>query len=89
MKTFELAQKESKNGRRKFVTILHEIYPDSCIDETNEAGTQYNLNGITWIESYCEAALPTITGMSLRAEFLDEDRTELCGHGSTGWSSDI
>ena len=84
MKTFELSQKESKNGRREFKLILHQIYPDSCIDEVNEVGTQYNKNGITWIESYCQEALPSIKGMSLRAEFLDEERTELCGHGSTG-----
>ena len=84
LKTFELSQKESKNGRREFKLILHQIYPDSCIDEANEVGTVYNKNGITWIESYCAEALPTIKGMSLRAEFLDEDRTELCGHGSTG-----
>lgn len=84
LKTFELSQKEYKNGRREFKLILHQIYPDSCIDEANEVGTTYNKNGITWIESYCAEALPTIKGMSLRAEFLDEDRTELCGHGSTG-----
>jgi len=63
--------------------ILHTIFPDSCVDEVNEVGTEYNLNGLTWIREYCEKALPTIKGMSLRCEFLDEDRTELCGHGYT------
>ena len=84
MKTFEVSSRKCKNGRRKFKAILHEIYPDSCVDTENECGTQYNLNGITWLRSYCEAALPTIKDMSLRVEFLDEERSEICGHGDTG-----
>ena len=84
MKTFEVSSRKCKNGRRKFKAILHEIYPDSCVDTENECGTQYNLNGITWLRSYCEAALPTIKDMSLRVEFLDEERSEVCGHGETG-----
>ncbi len=85
MKTFEIFSetKKGQNGRRKFKAILYQIYPDSCIDEANEVGTDYNLNGITWIKEYCEKALPSIKGMSLRCEFLDEERTELCGHGMT------
>ena len=84
MKTFEVSSRKCKNGRRKFKAILHEIYPDSCVDTENECGTQYNLNGITWLRSYCETALPTIKDMSLRVEFLDEERSEICGHGDTG-----
>lgn len=83
MKTFEISSRKNKNGRRKFKAILYEIFPDSCIDEENEVGTEYNENGITWIREYCEKALPSIEGMSLRCEFLDEERTELCGHGET------
>lgn len=83
MKTFEISSHKNKNGRRKFKAILYEIFPDSCIDEENEVGTQYNENGITWIREYCEKALPSIKGMSLRCEFLDEERTEICGHGET------
>ena len=83
MKTFEISKKISKNGRRHFKVILHEIYPDSCVDEVNEVGTQYNENGISWIREYCEQALPSIEGMSLRCEFLDEERTFLNGHGET------
>ncbi|MCD8290022.1 MAG: hypothetical protein LUC91_00800 [Prevotella sp.] len=81
MKIFEIC--EAKNGKRKFKAVLHEIFPDSCIDEVEEAGTLYNENGITWIEEYCKNALPTLVGKSIRCEFLDEDRTELCGHGET------
>lgn len=86
MKTFEIfseSKKKGQNGRRKFKAILYQIYPDSCIDEENQVGTQYNKNGITWIREYCEKALPSIKGMSLKCEFLDEERTELCGHGMT------
>lgn len=83
MKTFEISQKAQKNGRRKFKLVLHEIYPDSVVDKEMGIGSKYNLNGITWIREYCEKALPSIKGMSLRCEFLDEERTELCGHGET------
>lgn len=84
MKTFELSKKTSKNGRREFSAILHEIYPDDCVDQSAEEGTVYNRNGITWIREYCEAAQESIKNMSIRAEFLDDDRTEICGHGETG-----
>lgn len=87
MKTFELfnesKKKKGQNGRRKFKAILYQIYPENCIDIENEVGTQFNRNGITFIEKYCEAALPSIKGMSLRCEFLDEERSEICGHGMT------
>ncbi|MBR4589601.1 MAG: hypothetical protein IKO36_02965 [Bacteroidaceae bacterium] len=83
MKSFELSKKESKNGRRHFKVILHEIYPDSCVDEKNGIANQYNENGISWIREYCEQALSTIEGKSIRCEFLDEERTILNGHGET------
>lgn len=81
MRIIELSSKQSKNGRRKFKAILHRIFPDNCI--VDGIGTQYNENGITWIREYCENALHTIEGTSLRVEFLDEERTEICGHGET------
>lgn len=85
MKLFEVSSRKSKNGRRKFKLILHEIYPDSCIDTVNEVGTIYNENGITWIEEYCQNNLPTVKDMSLRVEFADEfNRVEILGHGETG-----
>lgn len=83
MKAFEIFSKKNKNGRRKFKVILYKIFPDSCVDEKNGVGTEYNKNGITWIRQYCEAALPSIAGMSLRCQFVDEDRTEIWGHGET------
>lgn len=83
LREFELSNKKSKNGKRWFKAILHRIYPDSCVDDVNQVGTESNLNGITWIREYCEKALPTIKGMSLRCEFIDEERTEIHGHGYT------
>lgn len=86
LKTFEIfseSKKKGQNGRRKFKIILYKIHPDNCVDEVNEVGTEYNDNGITWIKKYCKKALPSIKGMFLRCEFLDEERTELCGHGMT------
>jgi hypothetical protein len=83
MKSFELSSRSSKNGRRHFKVILHEIYPDSCVDEAEGIGKQYNENGICWIREYCEAALESIKGMSIRCEFIDDDRTEIWGHGET------
>lgn len=84
MKTFELSERKNKNGRRKFKVVLHEIYPDSCVNDAQQKGEQYNANGITWIREYCETAMPTIKDMSLRVEFLDDAKTEICGHGDTG-----
>lgn len=83
MKSFEISSKEDQNGRRHFKAILYTIYPDSCVDEVNQVGTIYNENGITWLEEYCREALPSIEGMFLRCEFLDDDRTEILGHGLT------
>lgn len=83
MKMFEISSKKNKNGRRHFKAVLYKIFPDSCVDETNQVGTMYNQNGITWIKQYCEKALPSIKGMSLRCEFTDEERTQILGHGNT------
>lgn len=89
MKRFEISSKENKNGRRKFKLILYKIFPDSCVDEVNQVGTDYNLNGITWIKEYCQNAIDSIKGMSLRCEFLDEERTQISGHGETGIKDDM
>lgn len=83
MKVFEISKKKTKNGKRSFRAILYRIYPDSCVDEKEQIGTMFNANGITWLRSPCEKALPSISGMSLRCEFTDEERTELLGHGDT------
>lgn len=91
MKTFEMfsVSKKGENGRRNFKVILYKIHPDECEDTVNGVGTEYNLNGITWLRKYCEEALPSIKGMSIRCEFLDEDRVEICGHGFTEIKDDV
>ena len=83
MKSFEMSSKEDKNGKRHFKAVLYKIHPDSCVDESNQVGTEYQKNGITWIRQYCEKALSSIEGMFLRCEFLDDERTEIHGHGLT------
>lgn len=83
MKMFEISSRKNKNGRRHFKAVLYKIFPDSCVDEVNQVGTEYNKNGITWIREYCDAALSSINGMSLRCEFTDDERTQLLGHGDT------
>lgn len=82
MKTFELSNKITKTGRRKFKQILYEIYPDECL--VNNTGTEYNQNGLTFIRKYCEKNLDTIKDMSLTVEFADDTETDIIGHGCTG-----
>lgn len=78
----EICKKQDKNGRRKFKAVLHEVFPNECIGEDG-LGVMYQDNGITWIEEYCNKALPTISGMSVRVQFLDDERTQIYGHGET------
>lgn len=88
MKMFEFNGRKRKSGRRPFKAILHEVYPDSCVE--GKTGTQFNENGICWIREYCEQNLDTINGMSLTVEFADpESQDELLGHGDTGFDSGI
>ena len=79
MLSFELSEKKKKNGRRPFKAVLHEVYPDSVIE--NNVGTQFNENGICWIEQYCKENIESAKGMSITAQFIDNDETELLGHG--------
>lgn len=84
MKTniIEICEKQDKNGRRKFKAVLHEVFPNECIGEDN-LGVMYQDNGITWIEEYCNKALSSIEGMSIRVQFLDDERIQIYGHGET------
>ena len=80
MKIIELSSKENKDGKRKIKVILHEIYKDK---------SQYNKNGITWLEEYCKNNLDSIKGTSITCEFINDERTEILGHGETGISDGI
>lgn len=81
-KTFELFERESEKGVRRFKVILHEIYPDACV--INGAGQIFNKNGITWLKEFCERSLPSLVNKSITAEFLNSEKTELHSHGQTG-----
>lgn len=82
MKIFEISSKKSKSGKRKFKAILYSIHSDDCV--IDKTGTEYNLNGITWIEEYCQNNIDSIKDMSVTVEFIDDDRVDILGHGETG-----
>ena len=82
MATFELSTKKYKSGRRPFTAVLYELQPPECV--VDDIGTQYNKNGITFLEEYAKSALDSITDMNVRAAFIDDDRTIVSGHGETG-----
>lgn len=67
-------------GRRKIKLALHEIYPDR---------TQWNRNGITYLEQYTRDNADSVKGMPLCAEFLDDDKDIPYGHGLTGSKGNI
>ena len=80
-KCFELSSKKYKNGRRKFTAVLYKLQPpESVIDGI---GTQYNKNGLTFLEEYSSAQLESIKDMSVTVSFLDEERTQILDHGFT------
>ena len=82
MAIFELSTKKYKNGRRPFTATLYELQPPECVVEN--IGTKYNKNGITFLEEYASKTLDSISDMSVRVEFIDENRTMILGHGETG-----
>ena len=87
MKKFELSNKQNQDGMRDFRIVLHEIYPESSFD-SNGRGEQTNLNGLAWREKWVAKNKDTIADKSIRVEFLDDDRTEIWGHGATDLGAD-
>ena len=75
MRILELSSKDDKDGRRQVKVILHEIYKDK---------SQLNKNGITWLEEYCKNNIDSVKGISITCEFVNDERTEILGHGETG-----
>ena len=75
MRISELSSKDDKDGRRQVKVILHEIYKDK---------SQHNKNGITWLEEYCKNNIDSVKGISITCEFVNDERTEILGHGETG-----
>lgn len=84
MSVFELSSKKQKDGKRSFVAVLYKLQPPECV--VNNVGTDghWNKNGITFIEEYAEKNLESIKDMSITCDFLDENHTEISGHGETG-----
>ena len=72
---FEISEAPSPDGRRRIKLALHEIYQDE---------SQWNLNGITYLEEYTRKNAGSIVGMPLCATFLDEDKEIPYDHGMTG-----
>lgn len=87
MATFELSSKKYKNGRRPFTATLYELQPPECV--VDNIGTKYNKNGITFLEEYALPTLDSIKDMSVRVEFVDDERTLILGHGETGVSEGL
>lgn len=86
MPIFELSSKKHKNGRRPFKASLYELQPPESV--VDDVGTQYNKNGLTFLEEYASQALGSIKDMSVRVEFIDDERTMILAHGDTGVSED-
>lgn len=87
MKKFELSSQQNKDGMRDIRIVLHEIYPESTFS-ADGTGSQTNTNGIAWREKWTKANKDTIADKSIRVEFLDEERTEIWGHGATDFGAD-
>ena len=86
MPIFELSSKKHKNGRRPFKASLYELQPPECV--VDDVGTKYNKNGITFFDVYASQTLESIKDMSVRVEFIDDERTMILAHGDTGVSDD-
>lgn len=88
MSLFEISSKKTRSGQRKFKAVLHEIYPDDCIDPVEKTGSVYNSNGCTWIREYVEKYIDSVKDKSIRVEFVTENKDEAFGHGFTGVEPD-
>lgn len=77
---YEMASESAVNGRRHIKLILHEIHEDA---------SHFQLNGLSWNEEYTRANMSTIAGMSIVAEFVNDDRSMPYGHGFTSIENNI
>lgn len=87
MGVLELSSKKYKNGRRPFTAILYELQPPECV--VDDIGTEFNKNGITFLEEYCAPRLDSIKDMSVTVSFIDDKRTMICDHGDTAIADDL
>lgn len=71
---YEISSENKIAGRRSIKVVLHEIFHNN---------TRWQENGISWKEEYVQANLHSVTGMSIVAAFLTEDRDVPYDHGMT------
>lgn len=71
---YEISAASSVNGRRPIKAILHEIHSDESF---------FQHNGISWSEEFTKNNMASVVGMSIVAEFLNDDRDTPYGHGMT------
>lgn len=71
---FEVSSESNISGRRPIKVVLHEIHPDT---------EHYQDNGISWNEEYTMNNLVSVVGMSIVAEFINDERDMPYGHGLT------
>ena len=84
MAIFELSSQKRKDGKRHFTAVLYKLQPPECIVDKVGTDGHWNKNGITFIEKYAEKNLDSIKDMSLTCDFMDNEHTEISGHGETG-----
>lgn len=82
MNGFEIFN-QVNSGEKFFKAIMSVIHPDDCV--VDGKGTKFNINGCTWIEEYVDRNKETLIDKSITVEFTDEERTQINGHGLTGF----
>lgn len=72
LKILELSELQKKTGRRNVKIILHEVH---------QSESQWNKNGITWLEPYVSQNIKSAEGTPFVAEFFDSEQDYPWGHG--------
>ncbi|MCC9021817.1 hypothetical protein [Bacillus nakamurai] len=70
----EINNQKKTSGRTYIKWVVLEIH---------ENNSQFNKNGITWLEKYINANLESAKIMPICVEFLDDENSEPFGHGLT------
>ena len=71
---YEMSNSRAISGRRKIKLILHEIFPNNSVWQTN---------GISWNETYTQQNIESVANMSICVEFISDERRLPYGHGLT------
>ena len=70
----EINSKKRVAGRLYIKWVIHKIHQDT---------SEFNKNGISWLEKYVQQNIESASGMPLAVEFLDWEKSEPFGHGET------